>query len=902
MAEVIGGVTSDGEAFGSEADDSDSDDGGGGGGSTSSGGSVEDDISIFTPAGGFDEETKETGSSQTTTTNPFLSDKEIAEDVAQETSDTTTDTGGGGGGSGGFGQTGGTGTSKDLSDTSTKKQTGGKPGTDRKKGFDETKKKDRLQKEQETRFQDPLTNPFQKAPGQDNQLPETEEEVEQVQRFRDENIGVKFASPETSQALQTRSQNIETKEQAEQTREEIAGTPEGSIFKTGSGDIITRSEALEQAKEAEKNVEQAMEENQELISERAEQLEQQRQREERIEEARENRNIRETLLFGGQEIAQTGREVSQQVSEGIEKGAELGLDFARSNEIGDKEAREQAEEAITGISDLVSRETDLTRDVATAEQLGENILQGETARGTAEDVISTQIIGSQRSRELGEKSLEGAATLGTQLTGTLVSGVGAIGITAEEDIRNIQGEETSTPGTVEALKQGFPKVAGEVTEDPTGFAFEEAGEEVGETVVAASVAGPLGVGASLAPTPDVTVTPDTSGPTLGTVSTESEPSIRSLEGEFQRIENEQVPDLGDPLGTSNQRTENIIVEGRETTTITGKQGREIGTVERRTGERETIVPETRGRREPLGELEEGLTQQEAEVLLGEEPGFQDVREATETGGVEEIFTPEKRVFSGADVEPSETGVSLSDLGGSRKGGLRLPSSEQEIVDPFTVQKEPDAPDFVDPELATRDTDTTDINTVGDRPQTDPDTTTEPTIELDQDTGPVLDPTLKPDEIVGQTGRQKQGQGQQPETVFGQEIREDTIPETDLIPGSGTEEPRPEPKPEPEIFPEPSVTPRGRPDTTPGSVFPSPELERPKETGREETGVPGFGVETEQDFAPDIVSVAEGRTGEVDQSQTFTGLEARPVSPESDFALFEPEESDRKDENILEDFF
>ena len=131
----------------------------------------------------------------------------------------------------------------------------------------------------------------------------------------------------------------------------------------------------------------------------------------------------------------------------------------------------------------------------------------------------------------------------------------------------------------------------------------------------------------------------------------------------------EQPGGAEPVRAPRVEEETRSVADRRQTGSGLEETRDRQTVRRRTylGD-DLLYPETQG--EPLpDDPGTGFTQNEMEALLGQDVGFEDVQSATETGGIQEVFTPERRVLADASIDPQDPGVTLEDLSNRVKDRL-----------------------------------------------------------------------------------------------------------------------------------------------------------------------------------------------------------------------------------------
>ena len=438
----------------------------------------------------------------------------------------------------------------------------------------------------------------------------------------------------------------------------------------------------------------------------------------------------------------------------------------------------------------------------------------------------------------------GAATLGTQIGGLAIATPGAIGTSLRED----------TPGLAESAAAGPGLVKDEFTNNPGEFVASEAGEELGEAAVFGAATGGVGLAAAAVPTPEFTVTPETSTPSED-FTVEETPEAR----EFDEAGREDLPQLQDQSLDREPQAPMIRDD------ITGLQG------DQRIGQ------EPGQSTAPL-EQEEGLTIGDIEALAGRE------------------ITPAER----ADIEARLRQEDFQRVGNVReivKDALNNPnaigSGPGALVPPETTQPDIEfEQDFVendlrtDPMLGQEAEPDTDLGVFDSRPQNvQPgrqgfDTGSAVDESLLPDNPSALDPEMREEQRPGQG--QQPGQGQSQDQPFDFEPGEFLGP--DFVNPDMEQSPEPEPTPDPpridqgtfDFNPEPTPGQDNTPDGSGGSdseAFTFEDFEENVEFQEEEgrfaesltAGL--FNIQAEEGFVP--------------EDFTGTGFGIRPLLPEDD---------------------
>jgi len=383
--------------------------------------------------------------------------------------------------------------------------------------------------------------------------------------------------------------------------------------------------------------------------------------------------------------------------------------------------------------------------------------QSDIAQQIEQDRETTEVLENQigPGDDITGVAAGGAATSGTQLGGLAIATPGAIGTSFRED----------TPGLGESAAAGPGLVKDEFTDNPGEFIASEAGEELGEAAVFGAATGGIGLAAAAVPTPEFTVTPETSTPSED-FTVEETPEAR----EFDEAGREDLPQLQDQSLDRDPQAPMIRDD------ITGLQG------DQRIGQ------EPGQSTAPL-EQEQGLTIGDIEALAGRE------------------ITPAER----ADIEARLRQEDFQRVGNVREivqDALNNPnalgSGPGALVPPETTQ-EPDIEfeqDFVendlrtDPMLEQETEPDTDLGVFDSRPQnTQPerqgfDTGTAVDESLLPQNPSTLDPEISEEQRPGQS--QQPGQGQNQDQPFDFEPGEFLGP--DFVNPENEQSPEPEPTP------------------------------------------------------------------------------------------------------------
>jgi len=216
----------------------------------------------------------------------------------------------------------------------------------------------------------------------------------------------------------------------------------------------------------------------------------------------DDRGVGERLLRTGVGIMDTGDQISESVQNAFpEPDAPSNIIRNRGEQIlPEGEARNQVLDLFTGITpDVRLQSTGASRNLATFTELGEAFNNQEFSSEDAINLAETRssLITTENEAERTKDIAGGISTAGTQLAGLGVATTGGVITSQRED----------TPGLFEGVAAGPGLVGSQVAEDPGQFVAEEAGEEIGETIVLGALTGGAGLAAGLAPTPTPEVAP-----------------------------------------------------------------------------------------------------------------------------------------------------------------------------------------------------------------------------------------------------------------------------------------------------------------------------------------------------------------------------------------------------------
>jgi len=242
----------------------------------------------------------------------------------------------------------------------------------------------------------------------------------------------------------------------------------------------------------------------------------------------------------------------------------------------------------------------------------------------------------------------------------------------------------------------------------------------------------------------------------------SDSTIEAFRRELSRVSEDDLPDLNDQFRDDSQT--GIVTEKRDDISGSGQAPRQIG----------------RRRGEEIGDPEEGLKQDEIEVLTGRDVGFEDVNpeRQTDTGGFERQQVDE---LQGRADRPSDQGLSrfvdeIQDNFGSSKGQLRLTGKSRD-TDLRTRDVEVYEPDLN--MRRSRDDQTRDIDTIDSRRQSSADDTANP-LENDLDVDNDIRAGLGVGLGVGQTQDQTPVSEENTDVVKQQGQEEDITDDLDNV--------------------------------------------------------------------------------------------------------------------------
>lgn len=480
----------------------------------------------------------------------------------------------------------------------------------------------------------------------------------------------------------------------------------------------------------------------------------------------------------------------------------------------------------------------INNEPPTQNQIANQIEQDRETQKALEDQVGPvdDVVGS---------GAGGAATFGTQFGGLAIATPGAVGTSLRED----------TPGLKESAAQGPGLVKDEFTSNPAEFVASEAGEELGEAAIFGASTGGLGLAAAAVPTPEFTVTAETSSPSED-FTVDQTPDRR----EFDEPSREDVPQLQDQ--SLEREPEAPLIRDD----ITGLQE------DRRIGQ------EPGQSSAPL-EQQEGLTIGDIEALAGREitPG--------ERADIEARLRQEDFQRVGNVREIVQDALNDPNALGSGPGALVPPETQQPDIEFEQDFVENDL--RTDPMLEQENSPQSDLGVFDRRPQnTQPDRTS---FDSEQDVG--LDNSLLPDNPPALDSDVQQGQ--QPEQNQAPGQRQDEDQPFDFEPGEflgpdfvNTEMTQdPEPEPEPPRITEGTVD--FGPEPTPGQDN-TPDN---RGSGQENEGFTFDDFEENVDFQKEEGRFASSLTAglfDIQAEEEFneeefvgTGTDIRPLIPEDE---------------------
>lgn len=775
---------------------------------------------------------------------------------------------------------------------------------------------------------------------QDQGLPETEEEVQQVQETREQNFILEAATPGVDRALDAREQNLQARNQIDQQINDLQDAPEGTQVTMGQGEEaeqLSRSEALDRLENRRASVDRSMEENERLLENT-----QRRRRSDGSGSSQNNdpvtdigtflnplegnpdQNLREEATTAGVDLMQKGQEFGDSVGELIPRpgeGKEAGLDIARDITedlgIGKEEDRQEAFQTFERFwPEAPAQTSGGERGIATlsagADQLSEGLADGdldrEEGRELAFDVFEQQFrSGTEQQLDAREDVVSGVATGGTQITGLAIGATGATGLALEQDLKRLQGEEADGPGIVGSVVQGAPVVLDQAAEDPGEFVAEETGEEIGEKIVFGSLTGGAGLVVSSVPTPEFTpevnpeFNPEVNPDAVREVTPETETDPEADLGRPGDPMDVEMEDL--PSGFTEEQAPDMNIEPVQENEVTQEGGLEVV----RGGEGQTVYPDQPRSEEFNFEVEEGTADARATPtepdrvndpgeFRGEDPRtqFTDVEQEVvrDLRGREDVTirqgdTVDDRGPGLNQPDPDQTVIEVEEsaTGGELVFSVMGPVP-QSLVDPEPETEINPQPDIQGPEPDLADTspdaDVADVGPeVGIEPESETEVIVEPETEVEPDVDPSLDPRLTP--AIDQGIDQDLDQGLIQEEA--QEFQQEQIPEIDQREPQQQTTPEPRPEPgldkvmEPRFEPEPmnEIDPR---------IEPEPEFnpDRSPDFGEEDSvgSRNPFREEesrpqAEPEFNPSLEAVLFDIEGKAPADDApLTGTEVRPI--------------------------
>jgi pilus assembly protein FimV len=755
----------------------------------------------------------------------------------------------------------------------------------------------------------------------DQGLPETEEEVQQVQDRREDNFILQNATPGISEALDARKQNIQARNTLDRQINQLQDAPESADVTFGEGEeseTVSVDKAVDRLEDRRSTVDRSMEENEAVLQNRGgSSSEGSGDQITDIQtflnplEGNPDQTVSEEALTAGIDLMQEGQEFGDQVGdlvprpgEGKDAAIDIVEDITEKFNIGSEEDREEAlnvfEEVFPEAPSFTSGgQKGLATLTVVGEQAGENLgdesFEQEDAQEFFFEVAEQQFeSGTEEQLDAREDVVSGVATGGTQVTGLTLSAAGGSARALRED----------TPGLAEGAAAGPGIVLDEVSEDPGEFIAEEFGEELGEKIVFGTLTGGAGLAASSVPTPDFTAevepefNPEVDPDAVSTVDPEPETEVEQgrTPGDPMDVEMQDLPS-----GFTQEQAPEVEIEPVQENEVTEAGGLEIV----REGEGQTVFPDQPRAEEFDFEVGEGSTEARATPtepdrvgdpgeFRGEDPRtqFTDVEQEVvrELRGREDVTirqgeTVEERGpgLNEPDADQTVIEVEETETGGEMVFSVIGPVP-QSLVDPEPETEINPQPDIQGPEPDLADTSPdADLADVGPEvepepetevtfePEPEPETEVEP--EVDTDLDPRVDPAIDQgldDRFIEEEGQEFQ-QEQAPE-IEERRPQEQTDPEPE-----GEREPLPnkimEPEPEPTFFDEPKIE--------PGPEF-SPEDSR--DFGDEEEAVSknpfeeeSVNPEAENEFNPSLGAVIFDIEAENPGDQeVFTGTEVRPV--------------------------
>lgn len=763
--------------------------------------------------------------------------------------------------------------------------------------------------------------------GGQGDLPETQEEVDQAQNFRENNPIVAATNPQMDKFLDTREQNLEARNQLDQQIDNLQEAPENTQVRFGQGDnadTISREAALDRLRDQRQDVTQAIQENnQTVISSRNTRNPSQTSSQDQGSDLVDQGVDTVESFFGtGAEIVQGGSDIVEGAVNtasdvtGIETPdapdtPEIGIPWTDLEVdvdniwMGDQDntgGSPVLESTADGQADVVRefdqfsedlRDTGLTL-MSEGQDLGEGFAETVPQSGDAIAWAGEQT-GVQEVEDFGrawsnvqDSFQEGVGTAGTQAAGFFTAGAGSFGMLGVDASRDpVATGQNFIRGEQEFLQQ----TAGQFSEGPVQFIAEEGGEEVSEAAIGGLLFGGAGAAAGIVPTPEPEVEPEFNPEVEPEAETETEVE-EEIETEFES--DATMEDL--PSGfTQVQDVETNVQPIREDLVREPAPGvREI-----RPGEGREVFPDQPRAEEFDFEVGEETASaratptepdrvQDPGEFRGENPetGFTDVEQeiVREVRGRDDVTirqgeTVEER---GPGLTQPEEGQTVIEAEETETGGELLFSVmgpvPPSLVEPETETEINPQPENIgpDPELADVSPDV-DVGNIGPEVEFEPETETEIRVEPEAETevepeiDRAIDPVIDQRDETGQEFGQDQGQDFREEQV--QEITNDMPPEPNgpdkiMEPGGGFEpEVFPDFRPEPEFEPEP--------DRTPDRDFGSEDNPFARETGSE-----GQGGEADPEFRPSLEAIlfdVEGKAPADDE--VLTGTEIRPVPEE-----------------------
>lgn len=252
--------------------------------------------------------------------------------------------------------------------------------------------------------------------GQDD-LPDTQEEVDQAQEFRDQNPLISAANPEMGNFLNTREENLEVRDQLDQQIDRLQEAPEEARIRFGEGqdaETLNRTEALDRLRDQRQDVSQTLNQNERRV----------RNPPEPIEPVMSRGDFNRLQKFG---TTDTVKEAAEDLSLDDVADRGIGFDIPFVGDKGEEDFR------LTGTPAQAALGLKTTfaspRSFSLVGAVGDNI-PGVPGDKTVEDVLTREAVEEYRSDVEGEGIVEDATETVSSAPGLLL-GSGAIGAGAK---------------------------------------------------------------------------------------------------------------------------------------------------------------------------------------------------------------------------------------------------------------------------------------------------------------------------------------------------------------------------------------------------------------------------------------------------------------------------------------